>query len=210
MKKTLQLLLLGGLLFLSACGTIQVEVVTGGTPTLGPQAAAPAGPSIGACGQVQDDTTLPQNPDEPVSYIGRHYNENLMPEGLIFRSTGPIDDYHSWKWVSRLGLDMAFIEDIDCRIADGTFYTTVVDAIKIPRESPGYGRAGFCLPDRASGPFLIFGKYNVDEQQVSMYGETGWKMFDLDFGEQMDLKTMRFSPLSLDGVSCLRLARQEQ
>jgi hypothetical protein len=33
-------------------------------------------------------------------------------------------------------------------------------------------------------------------------------MFDLEFARQIDLKTMRFAPLSLDGVACLRLSRQ--
>jgi hypothetical protein len=210
MKKAFQLLALVCLLGLSACGTIQVEVITGGTatPSAGQPYAAPTPFVAGRCAADPSQVDLPANPDDPQSYVGQHYNERRLPDGLVFKASGVIDDYFAWLWVSRPYIDMAFIEKIDCLLEDGSPYYTVVDAIRIPRETGGYGRAGYCLPDRSSGPFLIFGKYDTSEPQVGLGAEKGWKMFDLDFGQQVDLKTMHFAPLSLQDVACLRLPRQ--
>ena len=81
-------------------------------------------------------------------------------------------------------------------------------AIQLPTEKTGYGHAGFCLPDRSSGPFIVLGKYDRSQPQVTLDPATGWAMSDLDFGMAVDLGSMSFVPYPTDDLQCLRLERQ--
>jgi hypothetical protein len=212
MQRIFRLVPLALLLLTGACGTLNVELITNFTPTPNPT-AQPAWMSLGfpspeQCSQFVTDTLLPKSPDNPRAYIGENYVKPYLPEGLAFRGGDTIDERYLWEWVSRPKVDMEFILEITCLMPDGSPYGMVVDAIKIPQERPGYGRAGYCLPDRASGPFRIFGRFDINEPQVTLGAEKGWKMYNLDFAQQIDLATMRFAPLSLEGVACLRLIRQ--
>ena len=200
------------LLFLTACGTFQVDYIPAPTftpfvvPT--PTAMTFAIPP-GQCSQFENDETLPANPDEPASYIGGHYDALNMPDGLVFNRGDSLsnDNQYRWELVSRPDFEMEFIVQTNCLRTDGSPYNTILDAIALPRESPGYGRAGYCLPDRSPGPFIIFGRYDKNKPQVKLGGEQGWAMFNLDYGQHIDLQTMSFAPYPLDGLECLRLIR---
>ena len=210
MKHFFRLLPLLALGLLTACGTIQVDYVP--APTFTPY-VAPTPTSIAfaippeQCSTLEFDTSLPENPDEPASYIGHHYNELQMPDGLVFTSGSLINDVYLRETVSRPDFDMEFLSRIDCRRLDGAPYNTVVDAIQIPREEPGYARAGYCLPDRSGpGPFIVFGHYDESKPQVTLGTAQGWAMFNLDFGRHIDMQTMRFADYPLEGIECLRLS----
>jgi len=212
MKHILRASPLLAFLFLTACGTIQVEYIP--KPTFTPY-VIPTPTSMTfeippeQCSQYENDTALPANPDDPSSFIGRHYDELNLPEGLVINRSDTLSDNgeYLWEWVSRPGFDMEFIVQTNCRRTDGSPYNTVVDAIQIPREGPGYARAGYCLPDRSSGPVIIFGKYDKNKPQVALGSEQGWAMFNLDYGQTIDLQTMNFALYPLDGIECLRLSR---
>ena len=199
------------LLLLAACGTFQVGFIPVPTPTayVNPTPTPPAyNLSPAQCAQNANDRALPDNPDDPHSYIGLHLDVGSLPLGLVFRESTPIDDFYQWQHVSRPELDLEFITQTLCTRPDGTPYTVIVDAVQIPTESEGYGRAGFCLPDRASGPFIVFGKFNSSQPQVSLDVEKGWAMTDLDFGMSIDLGSMLFVPYPINDLQCLRLERQ--
>ena len=209
MKHYFRLLFLPALGLLAACGTIQVDYVS--APTFTPY-VAPSPTSFAfavppeQCSALLFDTTLPENPDEPASYIGHHYNEVQMPDGLVFMSGSVIDDLYLRETVSRPDFDMEFLSRTDCLRLDGAPYNTVVDAIRIPREKPGYARAGYCLPDRSSGPIIVFGHWDETKPQVTLDSAQGWAMFNLDYGRQIDLQNMRFADYPLEGLECLRLS----
>ncbi|HEY6074983.1 MAG TPA: hypothetical protein VIV15_16790, partial [Anaerolineales bacterium] len=142
------------LLLLAACGTFQVDFIPPPSPTayVNPTPTPPTFDlSPEQCAAYWDDTALPENPDDPHSYIGLHYSAGNPPEGLAFRKSGPIDDTHFWQHASRGDVDLEFIIETLCTRTDGSSYSVVLDAVQIPREGTGYGRAGFCLPDTSSG-----------------------------------------------------------
>jgi hypothetical protein len=212
MKHIRRASMLLALLFLAACGTIQVEFIPAPTftPFIGPTPTAMtfAIPPE-QCSQFKNDAALPANPDEPGSYIGKHYDAQHLPAGLVFQRGDTLSDNgeYTWEWVSGPDLELEFIVQTNCRKTDGSPYTTIVDAIQLPRESPGYGRAGYCLPDPSPGPFIVFGRYDQNQPQVTLGSAQGWAMFNLDYGQHIDLQTMRFAPYPVDGLECLRLSR---
>ncbi|HEY5903298.1 MAG TPA: hypothetical protein VIU39_12145 [Anaerolineales bacterium] len=210
MKHLPRILPLLSLVFLAACGTFQVDYVPAPTSTPYVQ---PTPTSIAfaippeQCSTMGFDTTLPENPDEPASYIGHHYDEVHMPDGLVFMNGSMIDDVYLRETVSRPEFDMEFLTRTECRRQDGSPYNTVVDAIRIPREEHGYARAGYCLPDRSGpGPFIVFGHYDESKPQVALGTAQGWAMFNLDFGRHIDMQTKRFADYPLEGLECLRLS----
>jgi len=210
MKFNLRSLAAFGLIFLTACGTFTVEVVSQRTSTPAPVnhsdlATAPS-PSPEQCFMFQPETSLPDNPDDPKSYVGHHYNELAMPEGLTFTGGGLLNDTTLWELVSRPAFDMEFLTQLICRKPDGSPYNVVVDAVIIPREREGYARADACSPVPSGGPVIVFGKYDASQPETTLLDVQGWKMFDLDFGQQIDLQAMRFQPLPLDGVECVHMS----
>lgn len=195
------------LLFTAACGTFQVEVIThpttATTPTSPPPAVTPAFASPQQCGDLPFESTLPPNPDDPSSYIGHHYNETDLPEGLEFKSASLLTEDVVWQWVGRPGFDMQFLTKIDCRSADGTPYSTVVDAIWSPRPADRYDRTSLCAPLPDASPVIVFGTYNPNQPPVLLKGISGWSMFNLDFGQRVNLTTMKFEPLPLTDLECI-------
>ncbi|MGE5249657.1 MAG: hypothetical protein ACM3QS_05530 [Bacteroidota bacterium] len=212
MKPIFRVSALLALLLLAACGTLQVDYVP--APTFTPYVPlTPTSMSFAIppeqCSQLEFEGTLPANPDDPKSYVGHHYNELSMPDGLAFNAGGMITDEYLWEWVSRPDADMEFLTQTICRRTDGSPYNTVVDAIQIPRETPGYGRAGFCLPDHrgdSGGPFIVFGRYDQTKPQVTLDTAKGWAMFNLDYGQYINLDTVKFEPYALQGLECLRVS----
>jgi hypothetical protein len=146
---------------------------------------------------------LPENPDDPQSYIGHHYNELAMPEGLVFNGGMVISDDYLTEWVSRPDFDMQFIAQTVCHDASGAPYNTIVDAVKIPKSSEGYNRAAACTPVPEVGPVVVFGKFDTSQPTTTLMGVEGWPMTDLDFGVQINLKNMRFQQLLLDNLQCI-------
>ncbi len=209
MKNTASFLTLILLPFLlTACGTFEVSVLP--TPTFTPPAMpvpdwlTPPPVSSVQCPPFINETVLPDKPDDAQSYIGHHYDELNMPEGLIFNGAGMLADDYSWMWVSRPDFDMEWIEQITCRDVNGTPYSTVVDSVKIPKLQEGYKRADVCSPVSGIGPVIVFGEYDKTRPQTMSLNTQGWKMYNLDFGIQINLQTMRFQTLSLDGLECVR------
>ena len=198
------------LIVLSACGTFQVEFQPQplATPSTLPQ---PRGSTVSfpppeECSQLPVDASPPADADTSESYIGHHYDQQDMPDGMVLTRSDALSDEYIWEWVSRPEFDLEFISQIICRKLDGSTYNTVVDAIRIPRERPGYARAGYCLPDRSSGPIIIYGKYDQNQPQVTLGSAEGWSMFGLDFSQHIDLQAMRFAPYPTDGLQCLHVS----
>ena len=199
-----------GLVLLTACGTFVVEAVPQDTSTPAPlnqsDLVTTSSPGPDQCSGFPVETSLPDNPDDPRSYVGHHYDELAMPGGLAFMGAGMLNDTTLWEWVSRPGFDMEFLTQMICRKPDGSTYNVVVDAVIIPREQEGYARAQACLPLPSGDPVIVFGKYDSSQPETTLLGVQGWKMFDLDFGQQIDLKAMRFRPLPLDGIECVHIS----
>jgi hypothetical protein len=173
------------------------------TPELPLVAVTPAFASPQQCGGFDFEQTLPADRGDPRSYIGHHYNELDMPLGLEFRAGSTITDQLIWEWVSRPEFDMQFLSEINCRNEDGNPYTTVVDAVWIPRRNGRYDRAGLCSPLPDDSPIIVFGRYNPNQPPVVLNGVQGWRMFGLDFGQRVNLQSMRFEPLPLEGLECI-------
>lgn len=209
MRFNLRFLAALGLIFLTACGTFTVEVVSQATSTPAPadQSSPVIGPSPSPeeCSTFQTETSLPDNPDDPKSYVGHHYHELAMPEGLTFVGGGLLNDTTLWEWVSRPAFDMEFLTQLICHKPDGSPYNVVVDAVIIPRAREGYVRADACSPVPSGGPVIVFGKYDASQPETTLLDVQGWKMFDMDFGQQIDLQAMRFRPLPLDGLECVHM-----
>lgn len=207
MKTPLHLLPLLLLLVTAACGTFEMQVITNPTalptPTALPPQVTPAYASPQLCGGFPYETSLPSNPDDPHSYIGHHYNDLGLPEGLEFKAGSVITEDLLWQWVSRPGFDMQFLSRINCRNQDGSAYNTVMDAIWIPSPQGHYDRAGLCSPLPDTSPVIVFGTYNPNQAPEVLNGVSGWKMFDLDFGQRVNLETMKFEPLPLEGLECI-------
>lgn len=206
-KRFLYILSLLLLLSNAACGTIQFQFIPnpGATPTFtpAPSGATPAYASPQQCEDLPYDAALPANPDEPTSYIGGHYDQLALPPGLEFKAASLLTDDLLWMWVSRATFDMQFLAAITCRSADGSAYTTVLDAIWIPRAAGHYDRAGLCSPLPDSSPIIVFGNYNPNQAPVLLNGVQGWQMFDLDFAQRVNFQTQRFEPLPMIGLECI-------
>ncbi len=208
MLKTLtRLLPLLLLLFTAACGTFQMQVITNPTaipsPTPLPPEVTPAFASPQLCGGFPYETSLPADPDDPHSYIGHHYNDLDLPAGLEFNAGGVITEDLLWQWVSRPGFDMQFLSKINCRNQDGSPYNTVMDAIWIPRPEGHYDRTGLCAPLPDASPVIVFGIYNPNQPPEVLNGIAGWKMFGLNFGQRVNLETLKFEPLPLEKLECI-------
>ncbi len=195
------------LLLTASCGTFEMQVITNPTatpsPTPVPPEVTPAYASPQLCGDFAYETSLPPNPDDPRSYIGLHFNDLALPEGLEFKAGSVITEDLLWQWVSRPGFDMQFLSKINCRNQDGSPYNTVMDAIWIPRSVGHYDRTGLCAPLPDANPVIVFGNYNPNRPPVVLNGVSGWKMFGLNFGQRVNLETMKFEPLPLEKLECI-------
>lgn len=196
---------------LTACGTFELTVLAEPSSTTAPlvtaapavTATAPSPVPPSQCPPFLNETVLPDNPDDPQSYIGHHYNELNMPEGLVFYGGSVLNDDYLTEWVGRPDFDMQFLAQTVCHDLSGAPYNTVVDAVKIPKIQTGYGKAAACSPVPDVGPVIVFGKFDNTQPETMLLGVQGWAMHDIDFGVQINLQTMRFQPLSLEGVQCI-------
>jgi len=195
-------------LLLAGCGTFDVSVLSSEalTPPVmtAPASLVPTPFPSSDCPPFTNETVLPQNPDDPQSYIGHHYDELNMPEGLIFNGGSVLTDNFITEWLGRPDFDMQFIAQTACRDAHGKPYNTVVDAVKIPKTVEGYGRAEVCSPVPGIGPVIVFGTFDRIQPETVLLGIQGWRMYDIDFGVQINLQRMRFQSLALEGVECLQ------
>jgi hypothetical protein len=206
MKSIASCLTIGLLPFLlTACGTFEVTFLPPPSSTTAPieTPTAPSAVPPEQCPPFLNETVLPDHPDDPQSYIGHHYNELNMPEGLTFYSGMTLNDDYLTEWVGRPDFDMQFIAQTVCHDVGGAPYNTVVDAVKIPQMGTNYGRATACSTIPDVGPIVVYGKFDDTQPETTLLGVQGWSMYDLDFGVQINLHTMRFQPLSLKGVECI-------
>ena len=167
------------------------------------------------CPPFSIDTELPE-PDIPENYIGRHFDELRLPEGLILdrsqiiRNESEIFEYGFSRLQWQQNRYMYWLEKLVCRDKKGEPYFEIIDAIASPSLEGNETETDLCFIENELIPFVLaIGTYDPSSPILEI-GESepgkpyvGRQYNHIVFAFQTDMERGKFIELDTTDLFCL-------
>jgi hypothetical protein len=158
---------------------------------------------------------LPE-PDVPENYIGRHFDELRLPDGLILdrsqviRDESEIYEYGFSRLQWHQNRHMYWLEKLVCRDKNREPYFEIIDAIASPSLEGNETETSWCFSENTLIPFVLaIGVYDPSKPLLEI-GERdpgkpyeGWQYNRIVFAFQTDMERGMFIELDTSNLLCL-------
>jgi hypothetical protein len=155
---------------------------------------------------------LPE-PDIPENYVGRHYDNHNLPQGLedgggqLFRDKNNVEfaiSNFTWQQDRKL----YWLEKLVCRVQKrhgiGRAYFEILDAIASPPLSGDERSAWVCFQnDEKVDSVRALGYVDEETPLVTIGDYTGWIYTKIVFAFRIDLEAEKFVLLEPENLVCL-------